>query len=148
MQAAASQTHASSGTSASCVDCATKQKAVQQQRSTTAPSDNTVDHWKQPKWSQGFLWVRDAITCTLSVSYMEITPLFPNMPASELANTAAVVTISSHSHLFMIVRPIKTDRFEALLESHPNRLLVESVCRGGSGPMQTSTEMPPPHGTT
>ena len=95
-----------------------------------APSDDTVDHWKQPKWSQGFLWVRDAITHTLSVSYTEIAPLLPDVPASELANAAAVATITSHVHLFGIVTPIKTDCFEALLESHLNRLLIESICKG------------------
>ena len=61
---------------------------------------------------------------------MEIALPLPDMLASELANTAAVATISSHAHLFTIVMPIKTDHFEALLESHLNRLLVESICRG------------------
>ena len=54
----------------------------------------------------------------------------PDVPASELANAAAVVTVSSHAHLFRIVTPIKTDHIEALLELHPNRLLIESVCKG------------------
>ena len=61
---------------------------------------------------------------------MEIVPPLPNMPASKLANATAVVTITSHVHLFVIVMPIKTDHFEALLESHLNKLLIESVCKG------------------
>ena len=64
------------------------------------------------------------------MSYTEITLPLPDVPASKLANTAAVAAISSHAYLFMIVMPIKTNRFETLLESHPNRLLVESICRG------------------
>ena len=36
--------------------------------------------------------------------------------------------ISQHPHLFQIVTPVKVDQFEKLLETHPNRPFVESVC--------------------
>ena len=39
-------------------------------------------------------------------------------------------TINSHPDLFKIVTPINVDRFESLLATHPNRLFVESVCKG------------------
>jgi hypothetical protein len=50
------------------------------------------------------------------------------MPDSELSNEAALHTIHSNPHLFKIVTPINVDAFEALLSTHPNRILVDSVC--------------------
>ncbi|KAI9063515.1 DNA/RNA polymerase, partial [Trametes sanguinea] len=54
----------------------------------------------------------------------------PSPPVSELQNESYQSTILSHSHLFRIVTPVKVDALEALLSSHPNRALVDSVCRG------------------
>ncbi|KIJ29249.1 hypothetical protein M422DRAFT_188756, partial [Sphaerobolus stellatus SS14] len=42
----------------------------------------------------------------------------------------ALETINQNPHLFKIVTPINISRFETLLQSHPNRPYVESVCRG------------------
>lgn len=63
---------------------------------------------------------------TLSES---LRPL-PSPPLSELSNATALATIHDNPQLFRIVSPIDVDRFESLLSSHPNRPLVESVCRG------------------
>ncbi|KIJ38470.1 hypothetical protein M422DRAFT_124319, partial [Sphaerobolus stellatus SS14] len=38
--------------------------------------------------------------------------------------------ISTHTDLFKIVTPIKVDRLEALLSTHPNQPSAKSVCRG------------------
>ena len=54
----------------------------------------------------------------------------PSIPACELANPVATKTIIENPHLFDIVTPIFVDRFEKLLESHPNQPFVQSVCRG------------------
>jgi len=64
------------------------------------------------------------------MTFTEIVAPLPNVPNSELLNPVPNSTISSHPHLFKIVMPIKVDRFEQLLQTHPNRPLVESVCRG------------------
>ncbi|KAF8590909.1 hypothetical protein K439DRAFT_1296790, partial [Ramaria rubella] len=53
----------------------------------------------------------------------------PFVPESELNNFAAQRTISQNPELFKIVSPINVRRFEELLLTHPNRLLVNSVCR-------------------
>ncbi|KAI9064555.1 DNA/RNA polymerase [Trametes sanguinea] len=58
-----------------------------------------------------------------------MSPL-PGPPHSELDNEAIRETLTTHGHLVRIVTPVKVDVLERLLVSHPNRPLVESVCRG------------------
>jgi hypothetical protein len=54
--------------------------------------------------------------------------LLPRPPPEEFANLDAITTIYDNPHLFRLVTPINIDRFEELLESHPNVPFVESVC--------------------
>lgn len=54
----------------------------------------------------------------------------PAVPENEWENEPALRTIVENPKLFDIVTPIKVDRFEELLTTHPNRALVESVCDG------------------
>lgn len=54
--------------------------------------------------------------------------LLPRLPPEEFSNIEAVTTICDNPHLFKIVTPIDVTRFERLLESHPNRPFIESVC--------------------
>ena len=58
-----------------------------------------------------------------------LTPL-PDVPSSELISPIPNKTIRDHPELFKIVTPVNIDAFEHLLETHPNRPLVNSVCRG------------------
>ncbi|KIY47447.1 hypothetical protein FISHEDRAFT_74644 [Fistulina hepatica ATCC 64428] len=53
----------------------------------------------------------------------------PTPPVKVLANPAAVATITNFPHLFPIVTPVDVPNFEDLLRDHPNRPLVNSVCR-------------------
>ncbi|KAG8990289.1 hypothetical protein FRB93_003265 [Tulasnella sp. JGI-2019a] len=78
-------------------------------------------------------------TTTLKTTQMELTPsaagtetTLPIPPPSpnEVRNPVANATIQAHPHLFAIVTPIKADRFERLLSTHPNRPLVESMIKG------------------
>src|SRR5882724_9628671 len=86
--------------------------------------------WKHPKWTWGFLWVHNRSLQSPSASFTEIVEPLPNVPTSKLHNPMPNSTITSHPHLFKIVTPVKVDRFEQLLSSHPNQPLVQSVCRG------------------
>ena len=86
--------------------------------------------WKQPKWSQGFLWVRSAVPYLPSAALTKITLPLLSVPSSELLNHTAHSTLASHSYLFKIVTPINTDHFEQLLVSHTNKPLVSSICKG------------------
>ncbi|CDO76472.1 hypothetical protein BN946_scf184600.g21 [Trametes cinnabarina] len=54
----------------------------------------------------------------------------PSPPLSELQNVAALETLQAYPHPFRIVSPLDVNVFEQLIVSHPNRPLVDSVCRG------------------
>ncbi|KAF8583650.1 DNA/RNA polymerase [Ramaria rubella] len=62
-------------------------------------------------------------------TYTQTASPLPFVPESELNNLAAQKTIAENQHLFKIITPINTDRFEQLLHMHPNHPLVDSVCR-------------------
>jgi hypothetical protein len=52
----------------------------------------------------------------------------PRPPPEEFANLEAESTIRQNPHLFRIITPINVQRFEELLQTHPNKPFVESVC--------------------
>jgi hypothetical protein len=52
----------------------------------------------------------------------------PRPPEEEYSNHDAVSTVKDYPHLFKIVTPIKVNRFEQLLDTHPNKAFVQSVC--------------------
>jgi hypothetical protein len=52
----------------------------------------------------------------------------PRPPLEEFANRDTQATIRENPHLFKIVTPINVKRFEELLETHPNKPFVQSVC--------------------
>jgi len=56
-------------------------------------------------------------------------PLLP-IPKAELVNPIVMKTIKENPDLFNIITPINVDRFEKLLQSHPNQPFVKSVCLG------------------
>jgi len=120
----------------------TKRKAAMDLKQVRERSELGVLSWKHPKWSRGFLWVRDASPQTPSASFTEIAAPLPDIPSSEIHNSIPNSTISSHPHLFKIVTPIKVDHFELLLASHPNQPLIKSVVQGlreGFWPFSNST---------
>jgi hypothetical protein len=90
----------------------------------------TVNLFKRPKWTRGFLWTCDEVSTTPSASFSEIAPLLPSIPENELTKRSALDTIAAHPHLFKIVTPIRYNRLSALLRSHPNRPLVDCVVDG------------------
>ena len=85
---------------------------------------------KRPKYLERSVWtdvetfpvISPTASCTLTDK-----PL-PRPPAEEFDNLDAVSTIKDHPHLFQIISPINVNRFEQLLESHPNKPFVQSVC--------------------
>jgi len=54
----------------------------------------------------------------------------PSIPISELNNEITTKTINDNPSLFQIITPINIDKFELLLETHPNQRFVKSVCKG------------------
>ena len=85
---------------------------------------------KRPKYLQKSIWMD--LNSSLSFSPTAQCTLtddpLPRPPPVEFQNSEAITTINQNPHLFQIVTPIKVDQFEHLLETHPNRSFVESVC--------------------
>ena len=84
----------------------------------------------RPKYMQRSVWTNVDEThrfsptacCTLSDD-----PL-PRPPPEEFENLDAITTIRDNPHLFKIITPINITRFESLLETHPNKPFVQSMC--------------------
>ncbi|KAJ8581134.1 hypothetical protein M405DRAFT_926293, partial [Rhizopogon salebrosus TDB-379] len=75
----------------------------------------------------------------------------PTPPPHECVGSDAAQTVAAHPELFRIVTPIDVDRFEQLLEDHPNPEFVASVCRAlreGFGPGQIPRTCPTPPSMT
>ena len=96
----------------------------------TVRSDEYESETKRPRYMERSVWtdadtsplVSPTAACTLSDE-----PL-PRPSLQEFSNLDAMQTIHDNPHLFRIVSPINVDRFEKLLETHPNKLFVQSVC--------------------
>ena len=85
---------------------------------------------KRPKYLQKSIWMDPNSSLSFSpTAQCTLTddPL-PRPPPVEFQNSEAIMTINQNPHLFQIVTPIKVDQFKKLLETHPNRPFVESVC--------------------
>ena len=65
-----------------------------------------------------------------SADWSETAKPLPSIPESELMNPVVTKTIRENPRLFKIVTPIYVDRFENLLQSHPNQPFVKSMCQG------------------
>jgi hypothetical protein len=66
----------------------------------------------------------------LTALFSEVASPIPGPPRNELSDKEKWNVIKSHPHLFHITTPIRVDHLHELLITHPNRDLVESVCRG------------------
>lgn len=84
----------------------------------------------KPRRFRGFLWADDEAPVTPLAMLSETLRPLPYPPDSELDNPVSRKTVRENPHLFKIVTPINVDVFESLLDSHPNRPLVDSVCYG------------------
>ena len=85
---------------------------------------------KRPKYLRKSIWANPDTTPLFSptaCSTLTAAPL-PRPPPEEFDNVDAMSTINQNPHLFRIVTPIKVDRFQELLATHPNQAFVESVC--------------------
>lgn len=84
----------------------------------------------RPKYLRYNIWDGGPHFSHSSADWTETAAPLPSIPTSELANPIVTRTINENPHLFDIVTPIFVERFEELLESHPNQAFVKSVCRG------------------
>jgi len=95
-----------------------------------AMSKRVLTHELHPKYLRYNIWDSGEHFSWSSADWTETASPLPPIPESELANPVVMNTINENRHLFDIVTPIFVDRFEELLESHPNQPFVKSVCCG------------------
>ena len=85
----------------------------------------------RPAYLRNFWWDEENEMPKLTLALAsEVLPPLPPVPDNELRNTSLNNTLTTHSHLFDIVTPIRADVLESYLISHPNPPFVSSVCRG------------------
>jgi hypothetical protein len=85
---------------------------------------------KRPRYLQHSVWTDQGVSVPFSPTAactLTDRPL-PQPSPDEFQNSDALTTIREHPELFRIITPIKVDRFEELLITHPNRDFVESMC--------------------
>ena len=85
---------------------------------------------KRPKYIQRSVWTDGESAASFSptaASTLCESPL-PRPSPEEFSNVDAMNTIRDNPHLFKIVTPIDVAQLERLLESHPNKPFVQSVC--------------------
>ena len=116
--------NASIGTSVRSATESIGKGTIRRSRSTLEPAA------KAPTiYAGGLLWEKgDEITSSTAHWSLTADPA-PHVPLDEFSNLPAIRTITEYPHLFSIVCPVNVDRFQSLLISHPNPMLVESVCR-------------------
>ena len=85
---------------------------------------------KRPKYIQRSVWTDGESAASFSptaASTLCESPL-PRPSPEEFSNVDAMNTIRDNPHLFKIVTPVDVAQLERLLESHPNKPFVQSVC--------------------
>lgn len=85
---------------------------------------------KRPRYARDWLWENHEVSETPSSTASETAPPIPSVPRCIREDSILNRTLQDYPHLFKIITPVNVDRLEQLLTSHPNRPLVESVCRG------------------
>ena len=76
------------------------------------------------------MWSDNGSQSTTTALITEKIPPVPRPPKNELLNIKKLNIIQNYPHLFYIMTPIHVNHFCKLLESHPNRPLVNSICEG------------------
>ncbi|THH15183.1 hypothetical protein EW146_g5256 [Bondarzewia mesenterica] len=85
---------------------------------------------KPPRFLRGFLWSGDQKPVTPSASATETAAPLPSIPDHFLHDETSWSTIRDNLELFKIITTVNVDRFEYLLQDHPNPAFVQSVVRG------------------
>jgi hypothetical protein len=96
---------------------------------TGSPSEDSLGAIKRPRHRRGLIWSPTDATFSPTARSSEYADPVPSPPLSERICSDTATTIKERPDLFKIVTPINVDRFELLLEDHPNPAFVASVCR-------------------
>ncbi|KAJ3751962.1 hypothetical protein EV360DRAFT_89206 [Lentinula raphanica] len=83
-----------------------------------------------PRFARGLGWrLGEKAHGSRTIAYTEVDDPLPRPPPCEY-DTVAMETIQNNPDLFHVPQVISTERLEALLTRHPNRLFVKSVITG------------------
>jgi hypothetical protein len=85
---------------------------------------------RRPRFVREYVWSDSESQGTTTALVTEVIPPVPGPPENELLDTVRLNLIKDQPHLFHITTPIQINRLRELLLTHPNRPLVESVCKG------------------
>ncbi|KAG1767747.1 hypothetical protein EDD22DRAFT_967670 [Suillus occidentalis] len=83
-----------------------------------------------PRFRRKMIWGEGAEILSGTALWTETAEPLPRPPLSEFENVPALATIAKHPDLFRVSTPVDIDRFESLLNHHPNQSFVRSVCAG------------------
>jgi hypothetical protein len=99
--------------------------------STSSPKRKNSDSSHPPRFRRGFLW-SDSIANNISPSalYTENAPPLPSPPQHLLEDPSIKSSILALAGSIKVETPFNVDKFELLLEDHPNKPFVKSVMKG------------------
>lgn len=84
----------------------------------------------RPRFLRSIIWSDGVRRISPTALGTEYDPPIPGAPPEAFENTDLVSTVVTNPSLFRVVTPINISLFRRLLALHPNRPLVESVCKG------------------
>ncbi|KAJ6514329.1 hypothetical protein C8R47DRAFT_1190483 [Mycena vitilis] len=84
----------------------------------------------RPRYLREFIWSAGNRRISPTALATESDPPLSGVPLEAFENHDLVQTVIHHPHLFKTSTPIDVQRLEKLLETHPNRPLVLSFCKG------------------
>ncbi|KAJ7161680.1 hypothetical protein C8R46DRAFT_1037880 [Mycena filopes] len=84
----------------------------------------------RPRYLRSFVWSDGRRRISPTALATESDPAFPGVPPEAFENAELVNTVTRNPHLFQTSTPIDVGRFDKFLETHPNRPLVISFCKG------------------
>ena len=96
---------------------------------TKARSAKSEQALTQPKYLESSVWMdaETSPTFSLTACCMLTDEPLPQPSCNEFNNTDVMNTICDNPQLFQIVTPIEVEKFEVLLDSHPNKPFMQSV---------------------
>lgn len=94
------------------------------------PSKHEFLFNRRPRFARGFLWEANAPSVSATYNYSLSAPPLPSPPNITSLSKAVQSTLTSHTHLFTIVSPIKVEQLSKDLLQHPNQPFVQSVLHG------------------
>ncbi|KIY49597.1 hypothetical protein FISHEDRAFT_72909 [Fistulina hepatica ATCC 64428] len=96
----------------------------------TETAKRSIDQKENPRYVRDLVWSDSPHGSKISLAETSLTmPAVPEPPDEECMNLDALWTIAENPHLFKVDTPVDIDQFRELLKTHPNRELVDSVCR-------------------